>query len=43
MKTVAKNASRRDSDDSSSVPTSTIEVKDVSDSEIEGNSRADQE
>jgi hypothetical protein len=43
MKTVAKNASKRDIDDSSMGSTSTIEVKDVSDSELEGTSKADKE
>lgn len=40
MKVAAKNASRRD-DDSPAAPTTTIEVKDVSDSEIEGTTKAD--
>ena len=43
MKNVAKNASKRDIDDSSTGSTSTIEVKDVSDSELEGTTKADKE
>jgi hypothetical protein len=43
MKVAAKNASRRDIDDSSTGSTSSIEVKDVSDSELEGNTKVDYE
>ena len=43
MKVAAKNASKRDIDDSPSGSSTTIEVKDVSDSELEGTTKADQE
>jgi len=36
MKTVAKNLSRKEPEDSASSSTPTIEVKDISDSELEG-------